>query len=204
MSIRLRSEPISRDLPDVMAVNSSDQLLNGVTISWRKTFLLIRVRFRVAENLRSARSSLSFFSKVLAARKTNLITCPELAKINALLACSQRPFITPHTAQSSSSVVGLFLFFSFCRIFTTTWCPLFRVSEDQVCLWFVSIIFLPNSKEKVPFQFIHESHGKQELISWWKWHAKPGARSNSELRFSENRFLLRKRFECNSHGSIEA
>ena len=123
MSIRLRSEPISRDLPDVMAVNSSDQWLNGVSlISWRKTFLLIRVRFRVAENLRSARSSLSFFSKVLAARKTNLITCPELAKINALLACSQRPFITPHTAQSSSSVVG---FFSLCRIFTTTWCPLF-------------------------------------------------------------------------------
>ena len=31
-----------------------------------------------------------FFSKVLAARKTNLITCPELAKINALLAWKVR------------------------------------------------------------------------------------------------------------------
>ena len=76
MSVRLCSEPISFDRPDVMAVNRSDQWLHGDSLfTWRKTpFLFIRERFRVAENSRSARCSLSLFSKMVAARKTNLIT----------------------------------------------------------------------------------------------------------------------------------
>ena len=50
-----------------------------------------------------------------------------------------------------NQALQLFVCFSFCRILATTWCPLFRVFEVQVCLWFVSIIFLPNLKETVPF-----------------------------------------------------
>ena len=38
--------------------------------------LLIKERFQLAENLRSARYLSFVFSKVLAARKTNLITAP--------------------------------------------------------------------------------------------------------------------------------
>ena len=84
--------------------------------------------------------------------------------------------------------------FSFSRIFATTWYLLFRVFEDQVCLWFVWIIFLPNLKETVPFQFIQDSHSKQkEINSFRKFHVKLGATNYSELRFRDNMFSCKAR-----------
>ena len=62
--------------------------------------------------------------------------------------------------------------------------------EGQECLWFVSIIFLPNLKETVPFQFIYELQDKQEVISLWKFHVKHGAKSISELRFTQWEHVL--------------
>ena len=54
--------------------------------TWRKTFiLLIKERFWLAENLRSARCSRSVFSKVLAARKKNFTTAR--ARKNKHTAC---------------------------------------------------------------------------------------------------------------------
>ena len=66
---------------------------------WRKTFNFNEERFQLAENLRSARCSPFVISKVLAARMRKLIsararknkrTARVLAKLNALLACSQK------------------------------------------------------------------------------------------------------------------
>jgi len=58
-------------------MESETQMRVGL-LGAKQRFLLIKERFRLAENLRSARCSPFEVSKVL-------------AKLNALLACSQRP-----------------------------------------------------------------------------------------------------------------
>ena len=124
-----------------MAANYWDRWLNGFSqITWRKTpFLLIKERFRVAENSRSARCSLSLFSKVVAARKTNLITAhtpkclglvvtsygPVSLRIATCLGCNkifanQLPKTFRYSSYSAIKLFSCLFVYSFCRMFAST------------------------------------------------------------------------------------
>ena len=62
-----------------------------------------------------------------------------------------------------SAIKLLVICLFFASVEYTTPSLLFILFEDQVCLWLISIIFLPNLKERVPFQFVNESYEKQEV-----------------------------------------
>ena len=73
-------------------VESETQMRVGL-LGAKQRFLVIKERFRLAENLRSAHCSPFVVSKVL-------------AKLNALLACSQRPWFDPPVSELTVSLKG--------------------------------------------------------------------------------------------------